>query len=277
MLQCCNAALKWVEQTWRTEDVSDALRTGSLCFALCALSAELRVGVLQSCCLLATEYSSMQNQCVCCSLEGNQVCACRAGEQAKLSHKAGVVCNKTLVDPCPSFVRHKNPEHRRQTTMEHKVLLIKTFVILPGSQCQTWLNLDSTESQVVLISLFTLGIVEAYFFPQHQFVYYKFPNPTTKVFVGQRLKVGMSVKENPHFTNPLPSLTLEKAFPSLKTHSSLCPHQLRSVQTLLSLSQNNTRTHSSLCIVWEKTRSKRLSGGRKMGNDLMRGERDLWS
>ena len=71
----------------------------------------------------------MQNQCVCCSLEGNQVCACRAGEQAKLSHKAGVVCNKTLVDPCPSFVRHKNPEHRRQTIMEHKVLLIKTFVI----------------------------------------------------------------------------------------------------------------------------------------------------
>ena len=65
----CNAVLKWVEQTWRTEDVSDAFRTGSLCFALCALSAELRVGVLQSCCLLATEYSSMQNQCVCCSLE----------------------------------------------------------------------------------------------------------------------------------------------------------------------------------------------------------------
>ena len=137
MLHCCNAALKWVEQTWRTEDVSDAFRTGSLCFALCALSAELRVGVLQSRCLLATEYSSMQNQCVCCSLEGNQVCACRAGEQAKLSHKAGVVCNKTLVDPCPSFVRHKNPEHRRQTIMEHKVLLIKTFFILPGSQCQT--------------------------------------------------------------------------------------------------------------------------------------------
>lgn len=220
MLQCCNAALKWVEQTWRTEDVSDALRTRSLCFALCALSAELRVCVLQSCCLLATEYSSMQNQCVLQSW----VCACRAGEQAKLSHKAGVVCNKTLVDPCPSFVRHKNPEHRRQTTMEHKVLLIKTFFILPGSQYQTWLNFDSTESQVVLISLFTLGIVEAYFFPQHQFVYYKFPAPTTKVFVGQRLMVGMSVKLNPHFTNPLPSLTLEKAFPSSKTHSSLCHH-----------------------------------------------------
>ena len=267
MLQCCNAALKWVEQTWRTEDVSDALRTRSLCFALFALSAELRVCVLQSCCLLATEYSSMQNQCVLQSW----VCACRAGEQAKLSHKAGVVCNKTLVDPCPSFVRHQN-----QTIMEHKVLLIKTFFILPGSQCQTWLNLDSTEAQVVLISLFTLGIVEAYFFPQHQFVDYKFPAPMPKIFVGQKLKVGMSVKQNSHFTNPLPSLTLEKAFPSSKTHSSLCPHQLRSVQTLLSLSQNNTRTHSCLCIVWEKTRSKRSSGGRKMANDLMREERDLW-
>ena len=199
-------------------------RTQNREFVLCALSAELRARVLQSCCLLATEYPSMQNQCVCCSLEGNQVCACRAGEQAKLSHKAGVVCNKTLVDPCPSFVRHKNPEHRRQTTMEHKVLLIKTFFILPGSQCQTWLNFDSTESQVVLISLFTLRIVEAYFLPQHQFVYYKFPNPTTKVFVGQKLKVGMSVKLNSHFTNPLPSMTLEKAFPSSKTHSSLCHH-----------------------------------------------------
>ena len=161
--------------------------------------------------------------------------------------------------------------------MEHKVLLIKTFFILSDSQCQTWLNRDSTESQVVLISLFTLGIVEAYFFPQHQFVYYKFPNPTTKVFVGQKLKVGMSVKLNSHFTNPLPSLTLEKAFPSSKTHSSICPRQLKSTRTLLSLSRNNTRTHSYLCIVWEKIRSKRLSGGTKMRNDLMRWGRDLWS
>merc|ERR1712066_111669 len=58
---------------------------------------------------------------------------------------------------CPA----QEPEHRRQTTMEHKV---------------------------VLISLFTLGIVEAYFFPQHQFVDYKFPAPMPKIFVGQKLK-----------------------------------------------------------------------------------------
>ena len=157
--------------------------------------------------------------------------------------------------------------------MEHKVLLIKTFVIYQIHNAR----LDSilTESQVVLISLFTLAMVEANFFPQHHFVYYKFPAPMPKVFVAPRLKVGMSVKLNSHFTNPLSSMTLEKAFPSSKTHSSLCPHQLKSTQTPLFLSQNNTRTHSSPCIVCEKTRNKRLSRGRKMGRDLMQGARDL--
>ena len=274
MLQCCNAAML----PWSGWSKPGALRMWVTHSepGVCALRFICRTKSWCAAVLLLVGNRVLEYAELVCLLQ-SWVCACRAGEQAKLSHKAGVVCNKTLVDPCPSFVRHQHPEHRRQTTMEHKVLLIKTIVILPGSQCQTWLNLDSTEAQVVLISLFTLGIVEAYFFPQHQFVYYKFPNPTTKVFVGQKLKVGMSVKLNSHFTNPLPSMTLEKAFPSSKTHSSLCPHQLRSVQTLLSLSQNNTKTHSSLCIVWEKTRSKRLSGGRKMGNDLMRGERDLWS